>query len=767
MKKFLIFFPILAFSISLIKTPHADIFFPSWLEYAAEDLACSVETYWASVTNAIGNDPKHITIYLGYSGNYVNGFADPIGKRIVVVAYPMPSKFLNFEDWYSTVFVHEFTHISHLTMRKGMPRIVYSATGVPLLDAEFRSPFVESTTVYDESTLVKGGRLRNPLINSLIESSTAGGWIPSLVRASDPPAEDFLGRSVYYYIPSYFYKYLVEKFSVNKMRIFLKELSKRPFGIGINSVSEKAFGKKLEKLYEDWKGSLKIPKRSEKTIFEMENGLILDMYDDGKDIWIALKKFGKSSLYKNDGAKIGKIEDGKFKEEFSVYGYAGNLKVYNGKIYYLVYSQTGKCCKFPYLKSSIAVWKGKEKIIKSGNITAFDVKNGKVYFSEYDPKSGKSLVTIPSGKLIINGIVREMVVTSKTYLLVSRKGESSVLWIDGKEIHDKRFKYSLKKCGNEICFLSFDGNNADLYQLDGDLMKITSGVSALDYVVRSDHIMVSMFSRKFPGTGIYEVKKAKEKVSLLKSIVKKKAKKFPIVNGTPSYIFETLKPVVHIPLIFPIDGKWKFSLITGGYSPRYDLFWILAPAIDRSGFSINGGIIIDTGRFDMKLYKIFDKFNASASLEIFRKRFDSDFILSANIYGKYLSTYEIGTYLNFIKGSIFGSMKLGFGEDSPSVSAVYGMGFDNLKMTLEYNHPENLKISVIFSMAETDIGTLDPYFHISHIFSEISLGYDKDLYIEAFLGIEEGDFLTYMRNFPKLGFRISKSRWDILFDFGM
>lgn len=763
------FFPVVAFSISLISTPHADIFFPSWLGYAAEDLAWSVETYWASVTSVIGNDPKHITIYLGYAGNYVNGFADPIGKRIVVIAYPMPSKFLNFEDWYSTVFVHEFTHISHLTMRSGIPKIFQSITGVPILDSEFRSPFVESTTVYDESTLVKGGRLRNPLIRSLVEKSVEGGWIPSLVRVSDPPVEDFLGRSLYYYIPSSFYAYLVKRYGMGKMRAFLRECSKNVFGIGIDSTAKKVFGKSLEGLYDDWKESFEFKEMNEmkKTVFEKKNALIMNLEGSGKDIWVALRKFGESTLYRYDGVEIGIIRGGKFEKKFSVYGYGGNLRIDGKSVYYLVHMQDGKCCQFPYMDTAIAVWNKGEKILKKGNITAFDIRYGHIYWSEYDPKSEVSTVRTPEGKVKIIGIVREMVVSSKTYLLVSKRGESSLIWINGREIHDDKFKYSLKKCGEGVCFLEFDEDGANLYKFDGKLEKITKRLSALDYTFADGRLMVSTFSRKFPGTGIYSAVVSQETSDFNRKTREVPKKSYKIKNGNLKYTLETLKPIVHIPLIFQKNGNWRFSMVFGGYSPRYDIFWIAVPAIGEGGISLSGGFLIDTGKFNIFAYKIFDKTMVSANLKLLRKRLNSDSILSIGLYGKYSSSFEFGTSLSFIKGSSIGGLRVGLDNRSLKLSTYYGMNFENLKLIAEYSYPLDMKLFATFPLLETDLGILDPYFHVSHVFSKVSLGYDKELYAEVFLGLEEGDFITYTRNFPEVGLKISKSGVGFLFDLGM
>ncbi len=758
---------VVVLSISVMRTPHSLIFYPDWLENDAQKLANEVEERWASVTNFFDNDPEHINIFFGFSGTYINGFADPVGKGIVVMDYPDPSKFLNFENWYAVVFTHEFTHICHLTMRNGFPKLFNAVTGVPLLDSEYRSPFVESTTVFNESQVGSGGRLNNPLLDYLMFAAVKGNWLPSLVRLSNPPTEDFLGKGMYYYIPSRFYAYLVRSYGEEKVREFLKDLSGNIAGIGIDSTSKKVFGKNLEELFKEWRSAVKKFSTPEKTIFERKNDMVLDMAK-GKNIWIAVRRYGIPVLYGPGGVEVGILSDGKFSEKFRVYNYAGNLRVDEGKVYYLVHITKGTCCGFPYLENAIAVWNGGEKILKEGLITSFDVKDGKIYWSEYNPKRGVSEVQTPNGKIEVKGLVREMVASSKLFLLIYRDGESSVLWAGGEELHDKRFKYSLKRCKGGVCFIGFDKEGADIYIWDKTLKRLTEGYAFLDYQLTDDGILVTSFSTKFPGVGIYYVKGKPKNVEIERvRLSNKSVKNYPAEDGAFWYVRETLKPVVHVPLIFPVNGMAVLSVVLGGNSPDYNLIWAVAPSISERGFDINGFLNFEMGNLQLSGYKLMKWGKIVGRLNLIRERLDSDFLIFGGIFGGYADGYTGGIYTQVRKGFFYGEASVGCEMTSMNVDLSAELDLDYFKVRAEVSYPPSGKLSLSFPVRELDIGTLDPYFHISHIFSTVSLGYGKYPYLEMFAGAEIGDLVTYSRSFPKVGVRISEKNLKFLVDFGI
>ena len=768
MRVVFLFIPVLALPISLIETQHSLIFYPEWLERDAIELAGAVEGRWASVTSLFESDISSVTIYLEYPGVYTNGMADFISKTITVLAFPMPSKFLNFEDWYSTVFTHEMTHVIHLNMRDGIPLLFNALFGLPALDAQYRSPFVESTTIFAESVLNRGGRLENPLIDYLIFAAVKGKWLPSLTRVSRPPVEDFLGYALYYFVPAKFFEYLVEREGTEKVLKFLKEFSKNTFGIGMNGVSKEVFGEKLEDLYEDWKKGIRDFSIPREKIYEEKNVLVLDIWSDGKDLWAAALRYGRERLYGTGGVEIGRIERGKFRRIFRVYGYAGNLRVEKGKVYYLLNFYKGRCCGFfGKYERAIAVWDGKERVLIEGNITSFDVKDGKIVWSEYDPKERVSI--IHDGKRVwrVEGLVRELALSDGIYALVYRSGASSLIWKDGKVIEDGRFKYSLKRCDGRICFVAFDESGANVYEISNGLKRLTKNIAVLDFAESNGKLLITTFSTSFPAVGIYEVEKMAKKAGYAPIPKRKNPKvRFRKRDGTLDYIEKTLFPVLHLPLVLPDGTSMAFHLVLGGYSPSHDFYWILSPSLSKDGPDLDSGFLYLGDEIGVMAYRLFDEMNFSLSLKLPRIRTGSDSFIDLSQFYELKEYPMSGFGIAFRKGRFYGSSKIGFGKKGLDWSFGFGADLYFMKASV-FLSEEISKLTLTFPIADTDLGTLDPYFHVSHVFSSVSIGFDDFPFIEILIGAETGDFVTYSRNFPKVGIKISESGISLSWGIGL
>ncbi len=760
---FLVLIPALALSISALETENFLIIYPDTLERQAEELASVAETVRSSVLEILDSDPGSVTVYLGFAGSYVNGFADPISRGIVILSYPKPSPFLNFESWYPMVLSHELTHVVHLNMRSGLPWLFDTFTGLPLFDAQLRTPFVESTTVFSESSLGLGGRLNNPLLDSLVYYASVGGWLPSLERISSPPMEDFLGYSLYYYIPSRFYAYLMEEYGIEKVKEFLKELSSKPFGIGINGAARDVFGKGLNELWEDWKGSLKrfdIPE----VVFEKKDSMVAGLDEDKGKIWLALRRFGKVRIYGSPTVEIGTLEDGNFRKILEVRGYAGNLRVENGKIYYMVYLPWRGCCRFGGLETAVAVWDGKERILVRGLITSFDVKGERLYYAEYDPWSGKSTVHTPDGSFTLDGLVREIAVSKKVAILLIRDGESSVLWIDGKEIHDGRFKYSLKWCGEEVCFIAFDEDGANLCRYTDRMEKLTERLAMMDYVFREGEVLFSGFSPNAPAAGIYRAAVSRKTVGIEKPKKVVFRGEYRRVNGEVAYILSTLKPLIHLPIAFPIGDSWTLGMLLGGVSPDHSLVWGILP-VYQNGFDLWGLLDLDLGSVKLEAIRspIWSGLNLDA--DVLSLRLSSSSAIGIGYWTVVGDSMEMGVKGWMSSGGLILSWKVGLGSKGPVAGRSAGVGDESGRLTISWDSEEGLSVSVRSSLADVDFGVMDPYFHVSHIFWGLDVFPGRSFAV--ILGGEVAEFLSYRRSFPWVGFGMKDGKLSVEFGIGM
>ena len=154
-------------------------------------------------------------------------------------------------------------------------------------------------------------------------------------------------------------------------------------------------------------------------------------------------------------------------------------------------------------------------------------------------------------------------------------------------------------------------------------------------------------------------------------------------------------------------------------------------------------------------YRLFDELNFRLSLSFPMIRIGSDSFVDLSHFYE-LKGYPLSGFgVAFRKGRFYGSTKLGFGKKGPEWSFRFGADLSFMKTSVSLSE-ESAKLTFTFPVADTDLGTLDPYFHISHVFSSVSIGYDGSPFIEFLIGAETGDFVTYSRNFPKVGIKISE-----------
>ena len=764
MKKLLfISIPVIAFSLSAVDTGNFLIIYPDWLEKQAWELATSAETIRSNVLELLDDDPGSVTIYLGFAGSYTNGFADPLSNSIVILAYPKPSPFMNFESWYPVVLSHELTHIVHLNMREGIPMFFDILTGIPVLDAQFRSPFVESTTVFSESSLKMGGRLNNPLLDSLVYYAKLGGWFPSLARVSSPPLEDLLGYALYYYIPPRFYSYLVRRYGREKTLKFLRELSSKPLGAGIEGVARDTFGKGLEELYEEWKDHIRsfdVPA----VVFERENTVVVGLDEDEGKIWIALRRYGLERVYGSEDVEIGRVNNGVFEKTLNVKWYAGNLRVENGKIYYMIFLPKSGCCRFPGYETAIVMWDGAERTLVTGFITSFDVEDGKIYYAEYDPSSGSSVVHTPRGNFVVDGMVREIAAGRELALLISVNGMSSVLRIGGMELEDARFKYSLRWCGESLCFVAFDEDGANLYRYSGSLEKLTERLAMIDFTLRGKEVIFSGFSPNVPAVGIYKAQTLRKFEKPLKPHVFKFHGSYRKVNGTFAYLMETLKTRVHVPFIVPFEGKWLVGFLLGGVSPDHSLVWGLSPVYWGSP-DLWTFLDLDLGSVKITVMKTPLWEGATLRSEILTTRISNSALMEIEYWISSGESAGLGVKGWIETGAWDVEWKLGFEKEGAVVSAKIGSGDESGRFSIGLNDDGKIEVSSRTPISSVDAGIIDPYFHVSHLFWGIDVSPGR--YFRLVFGGEIAEFLSYRRSFPWIGLKVGNAGFSVEFGMGM
>ncbi|MCD6449137.1 MAG: hypothetical protein J7L34_01335 [Thermotogaceae bacterium] len=785
MRKFIlipiIFIALHGFSLGALQSPHAVLLYEDGLTAQASFVATAYETYRDNVIDLIGNDPGNVTIILKNSGAITNGMAETITNSITVLPWAQPDPFLNFNSWYETVTVHEFSHISHLNYSGGINAFFKLLFGVPVFDSQFRSPFVEAAPVYSESSLPgDSGRLNNPVIDSAVISYIKG-QNPSLARISSPAEEDFMGYSMYYFIPSRFYSFLNDRFSNDKVKDFLKSFSDNFMGLCITCDFKEAFGSSPDALFEKWKEEFtnRTFSRGDHIIAE-ENAFINKLDVQKGSIYYTKILYGKEQLYGWNGYKLYKLENSKrifIKNLSSVV----DFKVVGDYLYILegyVYKST---MPFSYFKRRIVrvdLTTGKEKIVADGLISSFDVDGKNVVYSVYDPFSEKSVIYTEKDAIVVKGFAREIAAggNKMAVLLEDRYFSSKILIFENDkkifEINDALFKYSIGWTENMLYFVGLDKESADVYSFEnGKFYRLTKGFAFYNAKVINGTVYAAIFSQDFTGTEIIKarVKKVpympeKPQVHTLKEVKVKE------IDAYSYYLKKTLYPILHVPVALKDKTDWEAGVLLGGASPDLSLIWTVAPVLSQSlKPDIYGVFILNLSNFSAYAYKLPWESGVQSSLILKRVRFSTSSGASWGISGSFDAEgrYSFSTFWNQYVSSLAFGTNAGWGDKgfSGNLQLKFYEGDFIIKATAGFYGGFYGSAGLAFPLWFGDAGLFDPLFNVSHIFGEVDLGYDGGIYLKAMVGSEIAEFVTYSRSFPKVGIIWNKNGIGI--DFGM
>ena len=241
------------------------------------------------------------------------------------------------------------------------------------------------------------------------------------------------------------------------------------------------------------------------------------------------------------------------------------------------------------------------------------------------------------------------------------------------------------------------------------------------------------------------------------------------------FVLDLIHPDFRIPYIL-WDGKWvSLGVMLADMSYDYSISYLTVPMVLygegelRLGF---GGLLL-VKRNGVEILFNVSSMNGFAGIEnsmglsargtLWRERFSpwtsgevvwkfrAD--LSGNLDAGLLTRFYVGddsvsveTGVDFVEGRF----------NSNYYSLEIGHVYDELKLTIGGEvhlgtDRFSLKFETISPLLKPDWGILDPYFHVSELHVGLGLGYSSKPRAWAFLGLEFAQFLTYTRNFVRLG----------------
>ena len=173
-----------------ISTRRFDIHYHQREEAIARRLASFIEAAASEVDTAVGAAVGRVQVVLVDQHDVSNGWATPLPYNTIEIsaaAPPVESGIGNSADWLRLVFVHEYTHIAHLSRAGGWLNGLRRGFGrLPLLFPNLYQPIwgIEGIATWQESRSTHEGRVLAGDFRVLLDRAAAAGRFDPLDRVS-------------------------------------------------------------------------------------------------------------------------------------------------------------------------------------------------------------------------------------------------------------------------------------------------------------------------------------------------------------------------------------------------------------------------------------------------------------------------------------------------------------------------------------------------------------------------------------------------------
>lgn len=240
-----------------ITTEHFDIHFHQGVEQVADELAQSVEGIYDTLTDELGWKPRGRTqVVLVDRTDTANGYASvvPYNQIVIYVTAPTADSTLNYyEDWTTSIFTHELTHVLHMDANHGIVRLARGVVGKVASTNEL-SPrwMVEGLATFQETRQTTGGRGRGAWADMIKRTAVLEGHFPPLGNLDglqpEPPA-----GNLRYLFGQDFMQFVSDHAGED---VWTRWIHTYGSGLPFLLPSKRVFGRRLGPMYRDWRQHL-------------------------------------------------------------------------------------------------------------------------------------------------------------------------------------------------------------------------------------------------------------------------------------------------------------------------------------------------------------------------------------------------------------------------------------------------------------------------------------------------------------------------------
>jgi hypothetical protein len=243
-----------------ISTPRFDIHYHQGEESDARRLATIAERVAADLDKTLGPASGRVQVILVDQTDLSNGWATPLPYNTIEIVAAAPSadnSLGNSDDWLRMVFIHEYTHIVHLSRGAGWIgglRRVFGRN--PLLYPNAYLPIwqIEGIAVHQESALTGQGRVPAADFRSIARVAAAASRAEPIDRASGGLIAWPTGQTPYVY-GAYFHEFLGKTYGEDSLRRLTDATAGHVPYFG-SLAFRKVFKRSLGRLWEDFERDL-------------------------------------------------------------------------------------------------------------------------------------------------------------------------------------------------------------------------------------------------------------------------------------------------------------------------------------------------------------------------------------------------------------------------------------------------------------------------------------------------------------------------------
>lgn len=244
-----------------IETAHFRIHYDRLLEPVAARVASVAEGIHDRVAGSMGYRPTQVTeIIITDDSESANGSATALPRNTIRLYVSAPddlSPIGDYDDWYTSLVTHEYTHIAHTDTISGLPAIANAILGKTLAPNQVQPRWIlEGLAVVMESEHTSAGRIRSSLFDMYLRADVIDDRIARIDQFSNAPYR-WPGGNMWYLYGSRFLRWITDVYGADTMRAVSIDYGSTILPWGINRSIRKVTGMTYPELYEGFKDHIR------------------------------------------------------------------------------------------------------------------------------------------------------------------------------------------------------------------------------------------------------------------------------------------------------------------------------------------------------------------------------------------------------------------------------------------------------------------------------------------------------------------------------